>query len=295
MKSEEKDNVVYSFAAAHKPVAELSPGEILVVETADSFDGQIQEAGQDPKGLDWTRVSPATGPFYIKGAEPGDALEVEIIEIKTDQAGVAVQQPGTGVLNHIKEPAIKLFQIGPGSLLLSEGLSVPCQPWVSIIGVAPTQGEALNSHAGIHGGKLWCREVSPGSKIILPVFHAGANFALGDVLVLAGDGALSGSGIGAGATVKFKIEIIKGMKVSGPQVTTGAGVYFLATDSSLEKAIQAACRAGVEHICRTTGLAPAEAYFVAGAMGQLGFCRALSPYIVKFFVPSLLKVLPGEK
>ncbi len=295
MKFEEKDNVIYSFSAQHNPVAELSPGEILVVETADCFNGQVHESGQSLAAIDWNRVTPATGPFYVNGAEPGDALEIEILEIKTAQQGIAVLEPETGILPNLNAPEVKIFGLAASSLILAEGLSVPVQPMIGVIGVAPSEGEVSNKLPGSHGGKLFAKEICPGSKICLPVFHVGALLALGDIHLLMGDGAISGSGIGTSAEVKFRVEVIKGMQLAGPLVATEAGTYFLASAPSLAEAIETACRAGVEYISETAELPFAEAYMAAGAVGQLGFCQAAgSPYIVKFFVPRLLKVLQGE-
>lgn len=295
MKFEEKDNVIYSFSAQHNPVAELSPGEILVVETADSFNGQVSDSGQSLDEVDWNRTTPATGPFYINGAEPGDALEIEILEIKTAQQGVMVVAPETGVLANMKSLKVGTYKLAASSLILAEGLSVPVQPMVGVIGVAPPEGEVSNKLPGVHGGKLCAKEICPGSKLCLPVFHAGALLALGDIHLLLGDGAINGSGIGTSAEVRFRVEVIKGLQLAGPRITTEAGTYFLASAPSLAEAIEAACQAGVEYISATTGLSFAEAYMAAGAVGQLGFCQAASsPYIIKFFVPRLLKVLQGE-
>jgi len=292
---EEKDNVNFSFSIQNKPVAELSPGEILVVETADSFNGQVLESGQSLADIDWNRIGPVTGPFYINGAEPGDALEIEILEIKAAQQGIMAAGPDRGILPEVDAGAAKILKLSGNSLILAEGLSVPTQPMIGIIGVAPEKGEISTRLPGPHGGKLNTREISPGSKVCLPVFQAGAFLALGDVHLLLGDGVVSGCGIGASAEVKFRVELIKGMKLTGPQVVTEAGIYFLASAATLPEAIESACKAGINYIAQTTGLPLAEAYMAAGAVGQLGFCQAASsPYSVKFFVPRLLKLLQGE-
>lgn len=295
MEFEEKDNVIFNFSIQNKPVAELSPGEILVVETADSFNGQVLESGQSLADIDWNMIAPVTGPFYINGAEPGDALEIDILEIKTAQQGIMAAGQEKGILPEVEAGAVKILKLSGNSLILTEGLSVPAQPMVGIIGVAPEKGEISTRLPGPHGGKLNTREIRPGSKVCLPVFQAGAFLALGDIHLLLGDGVVSGSSICASAEVKFRVELMKGMKLTGPQVVTEAGIYFLASAAALPEAIESACKAGINYISQTTGLPFAEAYMAAGAVGQLGFCQAASsPYTVKFFVPRLLKLLQGE-
>jgi amidase len=291
----EKENVVYSFSAGHKPVEELSPGEVLVVETADCFNGQIHESELNLAEVKWEEVFPATGPFYIVGAQPGDAMEIEILDIKTAQQGIGILAPETGVLP-LSSPKVKILQLATSSLVIADGLSVPVQPMVGVIGVAPPEGEIGNGLAGIHGGRLFTKEIRPGAKVYLPVFHPGALLTLGDVQLLLGDGAVSGSGIGTSAEVKFRVEVIKGMDLEGPRVTAEAGTYFLAVDDNIAAAIESACSTAVDFISQATGLSPEESYMIAGAIGQLGFCQgAGAPYIVKFFVPRSLKVLLGEE
>lgn len=291
----EMDNIVYSFSAKHLPVAELSPGEVLVVETADCCNGQAHQSGQDLASINLAEVFPATGPFFIVGAEPGDALEIEIVEIKTAQQGIGIV-PETGVLPAVSSPEVKIFGLAGNSLVIAEGLSVPVQPMVGVIGVAPPEGEIGNSLAGVHGGRLFTREIRPGAKVCLPVFHAGALLTLGDVQFLLGDGAVSGNGIGTSAEVKIRVEVIKGLGLTGPRVATEAGTYFLACCDVLEEAIRSACETAVEFIAQETGLAAADSYLLAGAIGHLGLCKAAAPpFIVKFFVPDSLKVLHGEE
>lgn len=295
MKNDEKDNVIYSFSPGHIPVAELEAGEILVVETADSFNGQIQEWGQDLGGVDWNRVAPATGPFFVSGAEPGDALEIDILEITPGRQGVAVQVPKEGVLAGGKDLAARVYALGPGGLAFADGISLSVEPMICVIGVAPGDKEVSSRLAGPHGGSLWAREIRTGSKLYLPVFVPGALFALGDVLLYSGEGAVSGGGIGASATIRIKVEVVKGMKLPGPQIATEGGTFFLASAPSLTEAARLACHRGVDYVAKTTGLPFDEAYIAVGAVGRLSFSHGTRPpFIAKLFVPRLLKALPGE-
>lgn len=292
----EMDNVVYSFSASQKPVEELSPGEVVVVETADCCNGRAHLSGQNLASVNLEAVYPATGPFFIVGAEPGDSLEIEIVEIKPAQQGIGILAPEIGVLPAKGNPEVKILELTANSLVVAEGLSVPAQPMVGVIGVAPAEGEIGNCLAGVHGGRLFSREIRPGAKVYLPVFHFGALLTLGDVQLLLGDGAISGNGIATSAEVKIKVEVIKSMNLEGPRVANDGGIYFLACDDVLEEAIRSVCGTAVDFIAQETGLSLAESYMLAGAVGHLGLCKAAGPqFIVKFFVPHSLKVLPGEE
>lgn len=285
MKAEEKDNVIYSFSPQNKPVADLSPGEVLVVETAGGIDSNTT-----PGNVDFARVSPATGPFFVEGAEPGDALEIEFLEIGLAQTGTAVL-PGVGE----KEMAVsKTYPVSGNSLYFTEEVSFPVKPFVGVAGVLPEKGSVETGLPGVHGGRLLAREACPGAKLYLPVFHQGGLFALGDVRVLKGEGTASDSGIGCSASVKFRVDIKKGQEPSLPHILRDNGTYFYASSSTIEKAMARVWEEGLKYILKTTGLTKADALVVAGSVGQFGLCQVMAPpYTVKFFVPIRSKALPG--
>lgn len=293
MKLEDKGNVVYSFSAQHSPVAELAGGETLVVETADCFDGQIHETGQILDAIDMNRINPATGPFYIPFAEPGDVLEIEILDIKVGQQGILVSKPGLGVLGHeLSSQEVEILDLSAPSVTLAPGLTLPVQPMLGVIGVAPKEGEVGCGSPGPHGGNLDTQEICSGSKVFLPVFHPGALLALGDVHALMGDGEVSGAGIETSGEVKIRVSIRQDMQLDGPRVETDQGLYILCSASSLEEAIQRASLAGVEYLQAVHNLSFSRAYSLAGAACNLQISQVVNPlHTVKFFIPHSLMVL----
>ncbi|NLO87921.1 MAG: acetamidase [Firmicutes bacterium] len=281
MKFEDKGNVIYAFSSRHAPVAELAPGEILVVETADLYAGQIHRPGQDWAKIDREKLCPATGPFYIAGAETGDVLEVNILDIKTAPQGVIALAPGT------PEPEIHVVSIGEGGVTFPWGLTYPMRPAVGIIGVAPEEGEEPTDRPGRHGGSLGAGEISPGSRVFLPVFHDGALLALGGVNALAGDGKMGGASVEVSAEVKISVAVHKDMELDGPRVETERGIWFYASAETLEQAAVAAGTAAVNYL-RQAGLSPAQAQMTAGAVGHLGISQVVNPLrTAKFFLPRL--------
>jgi amidase len=81
MKTVSRNRIIYTFSKKHKPVAFVQPGELVTIETEDAFGGQIRNENDSVQTLDWTKVDGATGPIYVEGAEPGDTLAVQIIDI----------------------------------------------------------------------------------------------------------------------------------------------------------------------------------------------------------------------
>src|SRR5215217_3182945 len=88
---------------AIEPVMEVDPDDTVIYETRDAFDGQLNtgSVGADVGQLNLNPVHPLSGPVYVRGAEPGDLLEVEIVEIEADpweQWGYTIHVPGFGFL-----------------------------------------------------------------------------------------------------------------------------------------------------------------------------------------------------
>ena len=84
---------------AIEPVVEVDPGDTIVYETRDAFDGQLngESTAEDVGNLDLSGVHPLTGPVFVKGAEPGDLLEVKLVAVEADpweQWGYTVEVPG---------------------------------------------------------------------------------------------------------------------------------------------------------------------------------------------------------
>ncbi|MTI94267.1 MAG: hypothetical protein FH749_02095 [Firmicutes bacterium] len=284
-----KTNVIYSFSAEHKPVAEIASGETLVVETADCFNGQVHSEEQDLAKVDFSRGNPATGPFYINNANPGDGLQIEILEIKLAERGVIIVAPGQGVLEDITEPKVRVLELAGNFARFTENITIPVRPMVGVIGIAPAEGSVDTTCPGKHGGNLDCKELSPGNKIILPVAHSGGLLALGDVHAAMGDGELAGCALEAGAEVKLRIDILPGQAPEHPRIVTEKGTIILASASSTDAALREAAREAVLLLAEEHSLSYAEAYMLAGSVCDLGLSQVVNPLkTAKIFVPRLV-------
>ena len=112
MKIVTKDKGVYSFSSSHKPVERVRPGELIILETEDAVGGQIKSEDTPIESLDWSRVNKATGPIYVEGAEKGDTLVVDILDIELAEQGVILVVPGAGILGDFEfKPRAKIVKI----------------------------------------------------------------------------------------------------------------------------------------------------------------------------------------
>jgi formamidase len=132
---------------AIEPVAEVEPGDVVVYETRDAFDGQLNPASTaaEVADCDLGVVHPLTGPVYVKGAEPGDLLEVELVDIEADpwdQWGYTVEVPGFGFLrDEFPDPFIAHWHLHGNEYAESEeipGVRIRCNPHPGTFGLAPS-------------------------------------------------------------------------------------------------------------------------------------------------------------
>ena len=130
-----------------EPLVEASPGDTVVYETRDAFDGQLDSdsTASDVAGLDLNPVHPLTGPVYVKGAEPGDLLEVKLVEIEADpwdQWGYTIEVPGFGFLrDEFPDPFIVHWRLNGNEYAESDqlpGVRIRCNPHPGILGLAPS-------------------------------------------------------------------------------------------------------------------------------------------------------------
>jgi formamidase len=130
-----------------EPVVEVDPGDTVVYETRDAFDGQFDQGSTaaDVAAAQLGPVHPLTGPVFVKGAEPGDLLEAELVHIEADpwdQWGYTVQAPGFGFLrDDFPEPHIVHWQLDGNDYARSEELpavQIPCNPFLGTFGLAPS-------------------------------------------------------------------------------------------------------------------------------------------------------------
>ena len=132
---------------AIEPVAEVDPGDTVVYETRDAFDGQLngESTAEDVGHLDLSVVHPLTGPVFVRGAEPGDLLEVELVAVEADpweQWGYTVEVPGFGFLrDEFPDPYIIHWRLHGNEYAESEqlpGVRVRCNPHPGVLGLAPS-------------------------------------------------------------------------------------------------------------------------------------------------------------
>src|SRR6201988_1499054 len=104
-----RSEVIWSFGPGLQPVLEVEPGDTVTFETNDCFTGQIRSEDDLVTGIDMTRINGATGPVAVKGAEPGDSLVAEILDVRPIEGGVGTLIPGFGqLIEHVQSALTRL-------------------------------------------------------------------------------------------------------------------------------------------------------------------------------------------
>lgn len=234
------------------PVLFCAPGDEIFLQTRDAVDGQftLDSTHADVVRIDRSIVHPLTGPIRIEGAEPGDVLAVEVLEIAPASFGYTAQIPGLGFLaDEFPEPFLVRWEIADGFAISPDlpGVRIPGEPFMGTMGVAPSrdllekitrreralheQGEdvALPDPRGAvpalepiaseglrtkppreNGGNMDVRQMVAGTRILFPVWKEGALFSAGDGHFAQGDGESCGTAIEMRAALRVRLDLRKG-------------------------------------------------------------------------------------
>lgn len=263
-----------------EPVAHVAGGDTVTVEVANSSGGQVTRSSTAPDlaSLDFARVNPVTGPIAVDGAEPGDTLVVDVLDIDVDSWGWTANIPGFGLLaDQFPDPHLLLCTISGGRAEFRSGIRIPVVPMIGTIGMAPPEpGRHPMVPPHRHGGNMDIRQLTAGTRLRLPVGVPGALLSLGDTHAAQGDGEVCGTGIEISSTVTVRVAVEKDRPVAFPVLEThprsnrsGPALVTTGVGPDLLVAARDAVRSLIDEVVRRTGMAPVEAYLLASAAADL--------------------------
>ena len=272
-----KDMCVFALGDNKEDAVKVQQGEILEFHTRDCFNNQIDSEDYVMDVLDWDHINPATGPVYVEGAEKGDVLKVEILDIKLDDMGTMCCLPENGVLGaDITENQIKKVPVKDDKAIFNQ-FELPLNPMIGVIGVAPENESVPCGTPGRHGGNMDNTKIAKGATLYLPVFHDGAYFGCGDVHACMGDGEIMVSGVEIGAVVSVRLTVLKGVSIDNPRLEDAENIYTIASSEDIEKAIYTATKDMCGILQKNLGYTLNEAGMLMSAAGNLQFCQVVDP------------------
>ncbi len=266
------------------PVASVGSGDVVEFDCLDASNGQIT-AEATTATLDelvFDQVDQVTGPVEVAGAEPGDTLQVDLLEFAPADWGWTASIPGFGLLaddfpdGHLK---ITRLEAGADRAEFWPGIRVPLAPFCGEVGVAPETGPRSTIPPDSFGGNMDTRHLIAGSTLFLPIFHAGARFSIGDGHATQGDGEVSGTAIETPMRALVRLTVRKDLHVTAPEFLAAPDPHAelrngarYATDGigpDLMTAARDALRRMIEWMGREHGLDAMQAYLLSSVIVDL--------------------------
>ena len=274
----------FNFAHDGKPVATCNPGETILFTTLDCFSNDIKTEEDLVINIDFSRANPATGPVFIEGAEPGDILVVDILDIKTASSGCTTTLPGIGPLRDVVETRTRILPVENGKIKFN-GLEFDARPMIGVIGTAPATGSIPSGHPGDHGGNMDCNLIVKGTRLFLPVRVKGALLAMGDIHAAMADGELCGTGVEVPGEITVKTELIKNVELNWPALEANNGkFYIIASALEYADALKAASVEMARLLSKAYGWDITDCFIYLSLQGDVEVCQACKPVDLELII-----------
>ena len=288
-----RDEIIWAFGPDLEPVLEVEPGATVTFETNDCFTGQISSEDDLVTEIDFGRVNSATGPVAVKGAEPGDSLVAEIVDVRPIDVGFACLIPGFGqLIDQVQAPVTRLFRVEDGWIQMNERVHFPARPMVGVVGVA-TDGETLgNGLAGRHGGNLDDHLHGKGARMYFPVRQAGGMFAVGDMHASMGDGEICFTGVEIAGEVDIRFDLLKGKQGTWPVTELPDRWVPHATADDYDEALRLVSEEAARLLVDEWGFSMEDAFIFLSVACDAGIAQACKPApgfgtIARFAIPKI--------
>jgi amidase len=273
-----RDQLFYAFEAGLTPAVRVKPGEEIIFETHDCFQGQIRSERDLVTSLDWNRTNPATGPVYIEGASPHAVLRLDILDVQVEDHSVMVTIPGEGALGDlISAMETTILRREGDKLIFKDKVRFPLAPMIGVIGIAPSQGSIGNGVPGAHGGNMDCTLIGKGSRLYLTVQVEGGLLGVGDLHAGMGDGEIVVVGAEVAGVVRLRPEIVALPDLPTPFLENDELVATIYSDPDLDLAADGAIHNMSEFLTRYAGLSLNDASMLMSATGSLKICQVVDP------------------
>jgi acetamidase/formamidase len=270
------------FDATLKPVLTIDSGDIVRLETAtgnprwfeklgvpkDKIPAELYEvyAGVDNDGRGDHTLN---GPIAVRGAEPGDMLEIRIrsVEVRLPIAGQGFV-PGRGLLPDefpYEKGRVTWIDVGRKVVEFAPGIEVPAKPFWGVIGVAPPagMGRVSSGPPNVFGGNLDNPDLGAGSTLYLPVHVPGALLSVGDGHAVQGHGEVSLSAVETSLKGEIQVLLHKGHRLRWPRAETATHYITMGLDPDLDEAAKIATREMLDFLVETKGISREDAYLIS--------------------------------
>jgi acetamidase/formamidase len=294
--------VHYAWDNSLAPRLQIDPGDTVIFDTRDAADFYYSRASThaDVLARGPFRGHPLTGPVLVRGARPGDVLVVDVLEMRPAlDFGWTAIRPGRGLLPEadFPKPHLQIWDVSDGTHARSErGIAVPIEAFPGVLGVALDEpGAHSTMPPRKNGGNMDIKQLTAGSRVMLPVWVEGALVSVGDGHAAQGDGEVCVTAVEMAARVTLRFGLERGRALKEPQFRTAGtpagarGPCFATTahGPDLFASAQQAVRYMIEHLVAERGLSREEAYILSSVCVDLRISEIVDApnWIVSAFLP----------
>src|SRR5664280_713532 len=265
-------------------VLTIAPGDTVSLALKDSSDGQVRPgmSAAEFAAIDRTRIHALTGPVAIAGAQPGDALEIEILDCLHEGWAWTSIMPGMGLLgDEFAEPYLHFWSLTAGCTRSLPDVTLDLHPFCGIIGIQRAEaGEFRTRAPGPFGGNLDVRQLGAGARLWLPVTTPGAGLCAGDAHAAQGDGEVSINGMEAPMIVTLRVHLRKNHPLAGPYALAAPPLLppryltkpfhlFIESHEDTREACRAAVRRAMAYLQTRLGLSREQALILCSVVLDL--------------------------
>jgi len=280
----------YTIGPYSEPVMEIKPGDRVIIETRDAFEGKIKTEQDLPsQKLQVPFLNPQNGPIMISGAEKGDVVAIHIESIKPrgdnprgtccliPRFGALTGTEYTAMLNDPLPEITRKIDLDEEGVYWSKRVMLPYRPHIGTLSLSPEIDSINSLTPDNHGGNMDVPDMGPGSITYLPVRSAGARLFIGDAHACQGDGEVCGTAVEFASTTTIHVDLIKNWDIAWPRLETDQLVMAIGSARPLEDATRIAYYELVQWMAKEYGFDLWDAYMMLSQCGQVRLGNFVDP------------------
>lgn len=289
--TEEKQGIYhYTMGPYSEPVLEIEPGDRVVVETRDAFEGKITSEDDRPSDvLEMPYVNPQNGPILVRGAEKGDALAVHIEAMKPrgenpsgtcamiTEFGALTGTAYTALLNDPLPEKVRKVPLDEENVYWSDRVTLAYNPHIGTLSCSPEIDSINSLTPDYHGGNMDLPDMGPGSVTYLPVNSPGARLFIGDAHACQGDGEVCGTAVEYPSLTTIRVDLIKGWSIPWPRLEREDFIMAIGSARPLEDATRIAYRELIRWMEADYGFDKWDAYMMLSQCGHVRLGNFVDP------------------
>ena len=280
----------YTMGPYSDPVLHIRPGDRVIVETRDAFEGKIQAETDKPSALlQMPFLNPQNGPIMVEGAEKGDALAVHIVSMAPrgpqprgtccmiEEFGALTGTYYTATLSDPLPEKVRKIHVDEEHVHWSDRVVLPYRPHIGTLSCSPEIDSINSLTPDNHGGNMDLPDMGPGTVTYLPVRTAGARLFIGDGHACQGDGEVCGVAVEYPTTTTIVVDLVKGWTIEWPRLEADDFIMAIGSARPLEDATRIAYRELVRWLAKDYGFDQWDAYMMLTQCGKVRLGNFVDP------------------